>query len=86
MREDKEAGHAGDLADIFSSFLRRFQSLNVRLSDFDVGILRKKQSNVDVDAFTGQLANRRHAFRRSRNFDHDVGPGYGSSIGGALLR
>ena len=64
MRRDKEAGYAGDSADIFAGFLRRFQTIDISLCNFYVGFLGKQQSNVDVDAFTDQLADRGHALRR----------------------
>src|SRR5215472_4672577 len=73
---DKEAGHAGDPAEVVSRRLCCFQSFNEGLSNPHVRFLREEKSHVDVDALAGQLADRRNTLRSSRNFDQDILAGY----------
>ena len=70
---DKEAGYAGDAADILARFQRGFQAIEVGFSHRDVSFLGKEQSDVDVQAFADKPAHRLYALRRAGNFNHDVG-------------
>src|SRR5207302_1708984 len=73
----KEAGYAGDPADVLAGLLRRFQAVDICFCDFLISFLGEEQRNVDVDAFANKLANRGNTLGSSRDLDHDVRTGNG---------
>ena len=77
MRLTKKLATLAIPADVLAGLLRRFQPIDIGFRDLDIGFLGEQQSDVNVETFTGQLANGGHAFRRAWNFDHDVRTGDG---------
>ena len=50
----------------------RFKPGQIGLDHLFVDLLGKQQRDVDVDAVGGQVVNGRQAFRRRRDFDHQI--------------
>ena len=49
-----------------------FQSADIRLTHLSIGIQRKNESNVDVDAVTDEVSDSRYSSRSSRNLYHHI--------------
>ena len=74
---DKEAGHAGNLADVSAAGPKSFDAVDIGCGDFFIDFLGEQQRHVDVDAFADELTKRRDALGRSGHLDHDVLAGHG---------
>ena len=59
-------GRIAALGDIF------FEAGEIGLGDLEIDLLREQQRDVDADAFTDQMLDRRQALRCRRHLDHQV--------------
>ncbi len=70
----EEARHAGHLVRVPALFGKSFQPGNVGVGDFRIDLLRKQQSDVDVDPLADQGADRRQPRLGAGHLDHQVAP------------
>ncbi len=69
---DEETGYAGDAAHVGAASRTRGQTFDVSVCDLFVNVARKKEGDVDVDAFADQLADCLDALGSGRNLDHEI--------------
>ena len=69
---DEETGHTGHLADVSAARRELLDARDIGFRHPLINLLRKKQRDIDIDAFTEQLLNGGNPFRRSRHLDHHV--------------